>query len=306
MSNKIAVLFGGKSLEKNISLQSCKAILRALKKLKISAYGLDICDFPIFNLKKYGFTKVFIAVHGKFGEDGILQSILDYINIPYTGSRMLPTAITINKHLTKTIWKAYNLPVYPHFLLNKIDFTEKNYINIKNKCLSLKLPIFIKPNCSGSSLGIIKINSIDKLLMGIEKAFNYSNEILLEKYIQGTEYTIGILNNITLPIIKIDYPGIFYDYNNKYNNNLTKYLCPSDLTQQKEYELSQLALKAWNILNCSGWGRIDVILDKKKSFQLLEINTVPGMTKNSLYPKAAKQYGLSFNKLVLSILNMAR
>ncbi|QJC33634.1 D-alanine--D-alanine ligase [Enterobacteriaceae endosymbiont of Donacia provostii] len=307
MSNKIVVLFGGNSLEREISLKSGKAILNTLIKLGINAIGIDPINFPLLHLKQYGFKKAFIALHGRGGEDGTIQGILDYLNIPYTGSGILSSALTINKFLTKMIWKEYGLPIiYPYFLLNKKYFIKKNYLKIEKKILKIKLPIIVKPNCNGSSLGIFKINNIDNLFNILEKAFIYDNNLLIERYIKGTEYTVGILNNKILPPIKIEYSNIFYDYQSKYYLNNTKYFCPSGLSLQKEKELENIILKAWKVLNCKIWGRIDVILDKKKKFKLLEINTIPGMTSKSLYPIAAKKAGLSFDNLIIKILSLTK
>ncbi|QJC32823.1 D-alanine--D-alanine ligase [Enterobacteriaceae endosymbiont of Donacia semicuprea] len=304
MSEKIAVLFGGNSQEREISLKSGKAILNALLKLGINAIGIDPINFPLLYLKKYGFTKIFISIHGKGGEDGTLQGILEYLNIPYTGSGVLSSAITMNKFITKTIWKSHGLPVYPHFLLTKQEFIKSNYLKIKKRILKLTLPIFIKPNCSGSSLGIFKVNHMDDIFNVIEKSFVYSNDILIEKYIKGIEYTVGILNKEILPPIRIEYINSFYNYQAKYYLNSTKYFCPSGLSKKKEKELSNIVLHAWNSVKCTGWGRIDVILDNYNNFQLLEINTVPGMTSHSLYPIAAKKAGLSFYDLIIKILNI--
>ncbi|QJC37263.1 D-alanine--D-alanine ligase [Enterobacteriaceae endosymbiont of Donacia thalassina] len=305
MSKKIAVLFGGNSPEREISLKSGKTILNSLIKLGINAIGIDPISFPLLYLKKYGFKKIFISLHGKGGEDGTIQGILDYLNIPYTGSNLLASAITINKFLTKTIWHEYGLPViYPHFLLNKKDFVKSNFLKIEKKILKFKLPIFIKPNCSGSSLGSTKIDHLDDLFNAIEKSFIYNDDILIEKYIKGEEYTVGILNEKILPPIRIEYPNSFYNYQAKYYLNTTQYFCPSGLNKYKERELKNIILHAWNAVKCQNWGRIDVILDENKKFQLLEINTIPGMTSHSLYPMAAKKIGLSFHDLVIKILNL--
>ncbi|QJC36856.1 D-alanine--D-alanine ligase [Enterobacteriaceae endosymbiont of Donacia vulgaris] len=305
MSKKIAVLFGGNSPEREISLKSGKKILNALLKSGINAIGIDPINFPLLYLNKYKFKKIFISLHGKGGEDGTIQGILDYLNIPYTGSNLLASAITMNKFLTKTIWNEYGLPViYPHYLLNKKKFIKSNYLEIEKKILKLNLPVFIKPNCNGSSLGISKVHHLDDLFNAIEKSFIYSDDILIEKYIKGEEYTVGILDKNILPPIKIEYPGSFYNYQAKYYLNTTKYYCPSGLNKNKEKELKNIVLKAWNVVKCKTWGRIDVILDENQKFKLLEINTIPGMTSHSLYPIAAKKIGLSFYDLVLKILNI--
>ncbi|QJC29002.1 D-alanine--D-alanine ligase [Enterobacteriaceae endosymbiont of Plateumaris rustica] len=306
MFNKIAVLYGGNSPERKISLISGYTILNALKKMGIKAYGLDTKNFPLFLLKKNKFQKIFIALHGKGGEDGSLQTILEYLNIPYTGSRSLASSITMNKFITKTLWKEYGLPVYPHFFLKKNDFYKKNYLEIKKNILKLNLPVCVKPNSTGSSLGVSKVDNINYLLDAIKKAFIYSDSILIEKYIEGIEYTVSILGNKTLPSIKIESIYSLYNYKAKYIDTNTKYFCPSGLNKYKETELSELAMNAWNVLGCSGWGRIDVILDKKNNFQLLEINTCPGMTPHSLFPISAKKAGLSFYDVINEILFLAK
>ncbi|QJC28557.1 D-alanine--D-alanine ligase [Enterobacteriaceae endosymbiont of Plateumaris consimilis] len=306
MFNKIAVLYGGNSPERKISLISGHTILNTLQKMGIEAYGLDTRDFPLFLLKKNKFKKIFIALHGEGGEDGSLQTILEYLKIPYTGSRSLASTITMNKFITKTLWKEYGLPVYPHFFLKKIDFIKKNYLKIKKTISKLNFPVCVKPNSTGSSLGISKVNNIHDLLDAIKKALIYSNDILIEKYIDGVEYTVSILGNKTLPSIKIKSLYPFYNYKAKYIDKNTKYFCPSGLNKYKEKELSELAMKAWNVLECSGWGRVDIILDKNNNFQLLEINTCPGMTPNSLFPMAAKKSGLSFYDVINKILFLAK
>ncbi|QJC29889.1 D-alanine--D-alanine ligase [Enterobacteriaceae endosymbiont of Plateumaris sericea] len=306
MSNKIAVLYGGNSPEREISLISGKMVLNSLKSMGIKAYGLDTKYFSLFSLKKNKFKKIFIALHGKGGEDGSIQNILEYLNIPYTGSRSLASSITINKFITKTLWKEYGLPVYPHFFLKKKDFIKKNYLIIEKNILNLTLPVCVKPNTTGSSLGVFKIDNINYLLNAIKKSFMYGNSVLIEKYIEGIEYTVSILGSKILPSIKIESPYLLYDYDAKYINKNTKYFCPSGLNKYKEKELANLAMNAWNLLECSGWGRVDIILDKKNNFQLLEINTCPGMTPHSLFPIAAKTAGLSFNNVINKILFLAK
>ncbi|QJC29445.1 D-alanine--D-alanine ligase [Enterobacteriaceae endosymbiont of Plateumaris pusilla] len=305
MSNKIAVLYGGDSPERKISLISGKMVLNSMKLMGIQAYGIDTRNFSLFLLKKK-FKKVFIALHGKGGEDGSVQTILKYLNIPYTGSRALASSITINKFITKTLWKEYGLPVYPHFLLKKKYFIKKNYLEIKKNILNLKLPVCVKPNSTGSSLGVFKVDNINYLFNAIKKSFIYSNSVLIEKYIEGIEYTVSILGNKTLPSIRISSPYVLYNYKAKYFNKKTQYFCPSGLNKYKEIEISKLAINAWNVLECSGWGRVDIILDKKNNFQLLEINTCPGMTPHSLFPIAAQKAGFSFNDVIKKILFLAK
>lgn len=304
MKKKIAVLLGGNSSEREISIKSGYAILKSLLRSGFNAHPIDTRDFPIMQLKKQGFKIAYIALHGKGGEDGSIQGILEYLDIPYTGSGIMSSAISLDKWRTKLLWKASSLPVLPDVYLNKQDILKYTHPVILKKILRLKLPVVIKPNNSGSSIGITLVNKKNKLIDSINTAFNHSNNILIEQFVEGQEYTVSILDKEILPSIKITTKNNFYDYSAKYISSLTEYSCPSGLSYKKEEELKKITKIAWNILGCKGCGRIDAILDNKNKFWLLEINTIPGMTHRSLVPIAAKSIGISFDELVLKILKI--
>lgn len=302
MKEKIAVLFGGTSQERKISLLSGRNILKSLLKSKINAYPIDTKHYPITQLSNQEFKKAFLALHGNEGENGTIQGILQYLKIPYTGSKILSSAISIDKMKTKLLWKSINLPIVPYYFINIKKFQKISKNCLKHDVLKLNLPIIVKPNTGGSSIGVSLVNSYDYLYDACIKAFKYDNDILIEKFIYGREYSVGILNNKILPSIRIHSKNTFYDYESKYKSQETQYFCPSGLEKQKEIKLSNIIKKAWKILGCVGWGRIDLIMDHNKKFWLLEINTCPGMTKHSLMPIASKEAGISFNELVLKIL----
>ncbi|QCI24302.1 D-alanine--D-alanine ligase [Buchnera aphidicola (Muscaphis stroyani)] len=304
MNNKIAVLLGGNSSEREISIKSGYSILKSLIKSGLSAYPIDVRDFPIIHLKKQNFKKAYIALHGKGGEDGSIQGVLEYLNIPYTGSGIMASSISINKLQTKLLWKSVNLPIGPYIYLQKKEIKEFLYPTIIKKILKLKFPILVKPNSQGSSIGITLVYHSKNIKKALKHAFFYDDNVLIETFLKGKEYTVSILNNKILPTIQISTKNFFYDYNAKYFSSSTQYICPSKLEINKEKELKQLAMKAWKTIGCSGCGRIDVILDEKNQFWLLEVNTIPGMTDQSLVPISAKKYGISFDDLVLNILNI--
>ncbi|XBC41958.1 MAG: D-alanine--D-alanine ligase [Buchnera aphidicola (Kaburagia rhusicola rhusicola)] len=305
MIEKVAVLFGGTSKERNISLLSGKNILKYLFKSKINAYPIDTKYFPITQLPHQGFKKAFIALHGKEGEDGTIQGLLTHLKIAYTGSKILPSAISIDKIKTKLLWKGANLPVVPCYFINIKKFQTMIEKDFRKKILMLGLPVIVKPNTEGSSIGISLVYSYQCLYHACKIAFQYDNNILIEKFIRGSEYSVGILEDKILPSIRISSNNDFYDYESKYISKKTKYFCPSGLKRNKEIELNKIIKIAWNTLGCIGWGRIDLIMDRSEKFWLLEMNTCPGMTKNSLMPIAAKNAGISLKLLVLKILQSA-
>ncbi|QFQ32397.1 D-alanine--D-alanine ligase [Buchnera aphidicola (Aphis fabae)] len=303
MKKKVAVLLGGNSTERKISIASGYAVLKSLIRSGINAYPFDTRDFPVMQLKKQNFNTAYIALHGKGGEDGSIQGVLEYLNIPYTGSGIMASSIALDKKKTKLLWAANGLPVLPDIYLQKEDILNNlDFFSIK-KFFKLEYPLLVKPNNQGSSIGIKVVDSKDQLKNAINIAFNYSDTILLEKFITGKEYTISILDQKILPSIQIITNNNFYDYSSKYQLSSTKYLCPSGLNLEQEKKLNKIAKKAWNILGCNGCGRIDVILDNNNKFWLLEINTIPGMTHRSLLPISANAIGISFDELVLKILN---
>ncbi|MGP9419408.1 D-alanine--D-alanine ligase [Pseudomonas reactans] len=305
MANKVAVLFGGTSAERDVSLNSGAAVLAGLKEAGIDAHGVDTKTFSVTRLKDEGFDRVFIALHGRGGEDGTLQGLLEQVGLPYTGSGVMASALTMDKFRTKLVWQALGLPVAPFVALNKKQLGEVGQGALADKIASLGLPLIVKPSREGSSVGMSKVTSAEQLLPALEEGFRHDDDVLVEKWLSGPEYTVAILGDQVMPSIRIQPAGVFYDYQAKYLSNETQYFCPSGLSREQEEQLSELALQAYRALDCSGWGRVDVMQDADGSFNLLEVNTSPGMTSHSLVPMAAKQFGLSFSQLVVRILELA-
>lgn len=302
MSEKVAVLFGGTSAEREVSLNSGKAVLTGLLEGGVNAHPLDPKDYPIIKLKEDGFTKVFIALHGRGGEDGTLQGVLEFLDLPYTGSGVMASALTMDKFRTKLIWQSLNLPVSPFVALNKDKQSE---INLQSIITRLGLPLIVKPSSEGSSVGMSKVSYANELIPAIEEAFKHDDTVLVEKWLSGPEYTVAILGDDVLPSIRIQPAATFYDYEAKYLSDDTQYFCPSGLSEEKEQELATLALSAYQAVGCKGWGRVDAMMDNDGKMYLLEVNTSPGMTNHSLVPMAARQYGLTFSQLVVKILELA-
>ena len=290
----IAVLMGGYSAEREISLMSGQAVYEALLKNNVECFPFDLTKGNLDRLWTQEFDKAFIVLHGRGGEDGYIQSLLDKRKIPFTGSGVGASNLCMNKAATKDVWLKHELPLSPSIVatqgktIDPIDFP---------------LPWAVKPTMEGSSIGITKVENKSELEMALEIAWQYNNEALIEHWIEGDEYTVAILDNQVLPSIKIISGHDFYDYDSKYFSNKTEYLCPSDLSEQQEKNIQTIAMKAFNLTGASDWGRVDFILDKNKNPYLLEINTVPGMTSHSLVPMAAKAAGMDFEQLVLKILN---
>ena len=290
----IAVLMGGYSTEREISLMSGKAVYKALLKNNVECFPFDLTEDNLDKLWIKEFDKAFIVLHGRGGEDGYIQSLLDKRKVPFTGSGVEASNLCMNKAHTKDVWLKHELPLSPSIVatqgkpIDPIDFP---------------LPWAVKPTMEGSSIGITKVENKNELDTALELAWQYNNEALIEHWIEGDEYTVTILGNQALPSIKIISDHDFYDYDSKYFSNKTEYLCPSDLSEQQEKNIRTIAMKAFNLTGASGWSRVDFILDKDKNPYLLEINTVPGMTSHSLVPMAAKAAGMNFEKLVLKILH---
>ena len=285
---------GGYSAEREISLLSGNAVYQALIDSKIDCFSFDLNDKNLDELWKMKFNKAFIVLHGRGGEDGFIQSELNKKNIPFTGSNAKSSALCMDKAITKDLWKKHSLPISESIVVTKGDTL---------KSISFPLPWAVKPTLEGSSIGITQVKNESELDSALEEAFKYGNQALVEQWIDGDEYTVSILNNNALPSIKITSDHDIYDYHSKYFSSKTQYLCPSDLTSQQELNLQNIALEAFNLTGASGWGRVDFILDKDRNPFLLEINTVPGMTSHSLVPMAAKASNMSFNDLVIKILN---
>ena len=290
----IAVLMGGYSAERKISLLSGNAVYQALLRSNVDCFSFDLNHENLDSLWEKEFDKAFIVLHGRGGEDGYIQSELMKKGIPFTGSSALASNLCMNKATTKDLWDKHSLPLSRSIValkgqnLDSIDFP---------------LPWAVKPTLEGSSLGITKVNNQNELDDALKTAWQYNDEALIEQWVEGDEYTVAILDNKTLPSIKIISENDIYDYHSKYNSNKTEYLCPSGLTIEQEKKIQMIALKAFNLTGASSWGRVDFILDNNKNPYLLEINTVPGMTSHSLVPIAAKASGISFEELVIKILN---
>src|SRR5699024_154213 len=274
---RVAVLAGGNSAEREISLRSGKAVHQALRKLGVLAEMIDPAEVSITTLR--GFQRAFIALHGRGGEDGVIQGVLEFMQVPYTGSGVMASAIGMDKIRTKLLWRASGLPT-PEFYLAGSDERD------------LGFPLMVKPALEGSSIGMYKVNNAEELAEAIRKARQYDDNVLVEQWVHGPEYTVAILNDRALPSIHLETPNTFYDFDAKYRANTTSYHCPSGLSEEDEAELQALALEAFRLVGASGWGRVDVMRDAQGQFQLLEINTSPGMTATSLVPMAAKAAGL--------------
>lgn len=305
MAEKVAVLLGGTSAEREVSLNSGAAVLVGLREGGVDAHGVDPRDVDVTRLKEMGFSKAFIALHGRGGEDGTLQGLLELTEIPYTGSGVMASALSMDKLRSKLLWQGAGLPVAPWVALERSEFESGLSFDDIQRIDGLGLPVIVKPNREGSSVGMSKVEKSEDLHAALALAFQHDDEVLIEKWLSGPEFTVAMLGNEILPSIRIQPAGIFYDYEAKYLSDETKYFCPSGLEVEREAALQSLVVKAWRLLGCRGWGRIDAMLDSDGQFYLLEANTSPGMTSHSLVPMAARQAGLSFSQLVVRILDLA-
>ena len=295
---KVAVLLGGKSAEREVSLKSGAMVLKALRSRGVDAHAFDPSERDLEDLLKQRFARVFIALHGRFGEDGTVQGVLEWLGIPYTGSGVLASALAMDKLRTKLLWHAEGLPTPPYEVLGRES-------DLKAVAKRLGTPLFVKPACEGSSVGMTKVRAAAALEEAYALAVNYDPVVIAEKFIDGPELTAAILGDEVLPMIRIETPREFYDYEAKYIANDTRYLVPCGLPEKKELQLRQLCLRAFRALGCRGWGRVDLMLDKRGRPYLLEVNTAPGMTDHSLVPMAARAAGLSYEDLCLRILQLA-
>ncbi|MGK3135730.1 D-alanine--D-alanine ligase [Pantoea trifolii] len=305
MTEKVAVLMGGTSAERDVSLMSGAAVLAGLREMGIDAHAVDTRDVSVLNLKQQGFAKAFIALHGRGGEDGTLQAVLEFLQLPYTGSGVMASAITMDKLRSKLLWQGRGLPSGKFVWLTRQQHEQGLDADTTAAIEALGLPLFVKPSCEGSSVGISRVNHADALPAALEEAFRHDDDVLIEAFLSGAEYTVGIVGEQILPSIRIKTASEFYDYEAKYISDDTEYFCPSGLSVEQEAELQTLVWSAWRALGCSGWGRVDVMADGEGNFQLLEVNTSPGMTSHSLVPMAAKQAGYRFPQLVARILELA-
>jgi len=292
---KVAVLMGGQSAEREVSLQSGQAVYAALCNAGIDAHVIDFNKNEFKKLISNDFDRVFIALHGRGGEDGTIQGALETIGLPYTGSNVLSSALAMDKVRSKAIWRDSGLPTPAAIELNKTS-------NWEQVVEELKLPIMVKPVREGSSVGASKVTQAGNLFHAWKQANQFDDRVMAESWVEGDEYTIPVLGETVLPIIKLETKREFYDYQAKYEDDDTKYICPCGLDEEVERRLGALALQACRLLGVSGWSRVDLMIDEAKSPWLIEVNTVPGMTSHSLVPMAAKQAGLSFEQLVVQIL----
>ena len=287
---RVAVLAGGRSAEREISLKSGRAVHAALRGFGVIAELVDPAEVSVDTLA--GFERVFIALHGRGGEDGVIQGVLEHLEVPYTGSGVMASGIGMDKVRTKLLWAGAGLPTPGFYVAGQDE-------------LALGFPLMVKPAREGSSIGMRKVNTSAELAEAVAEARRYDAEVLVEQWIQGPEFTVAVLGDEALPAIRLETPNSFYDFEAKYRSNTTRYLCPCGLDEADEARLRTLALRAFRTVGASGWGRVDVMQDAQGQFQLLEINTVPGMTDHSLVPMAAKAAGLAFDELVARILLMA-
>lgn len=300
---KVAVLMGGHSAEREISLMSGRGVLQALRDKGLDAHAFDPAEQDLWRLKSEGFTRCFIALHGRFGEDGTVQGALELIGIDYTGSGVMASSIAIDKLMTKRIWQAQGLPTPDWRQVDSARATEQAF-------LSLGSPMIVKPAREGSTLGLTKVTDITACAAAYALAAGMDEEVLCEQFIAGDEVTVPVLGlgpeARALPLIRIVAPDGNYDYENKYFTDKTQYLVPAGLPDGEEQEIAELVLKAYRSLGCRGWARADVMIDAlTRRPYLLEVNTSPGMTGHSLVPMSAKAAGISYADLCLEILGMA-
>ena len=299
---KIAVLMGGTSAEREVSLNSGNAVLNALRTQGYDAHPVDPKEVSVLELKQQGFERAFNILHGRGGEDGIIQGALEQIGLPYTGCDVMTSALTMDKMRTKMLWKGFGLPIAEMEIVTKENVTELNPSKIVER---LGLPLMVKPSREGSSVGLTKVNAVEELTAAVETALECDDTVLIEEWLSGVEMTVPVLDNQVLPAVQIIPDGEFYDYHAKYISDNTQYICPAPLSKAREEELHRLVKAAYDAVGCRGWSRIDVMTDSKGEFRLVEVNTTPGMTSHSLFPKSAATVGYTFEQLVEKILELS-
>ncbi|MCI0912752.1 D-alanine--D-alanine ligase [Pseudomonas putida] len=292
---RVAVLYGGKSAEREVSLKSGAAVIEALRSAGVDVVAIDVGDDLLARLQSEKIDRAFIILHGRGGEDGSMQGLLECLGVPYTGSGILASALAMDKLRTKQVWQSLGIPTPRHAVLASAE-----------DCVAagteLGFPLIVKPAHEGSSIGMAKVNSEQELVAAWQDAAQYDSQVLVEQWIHGPEFTIAVLRGQVLPPIALGTPHVFYDYDAKYIANDTQYRIPCGLDSAKEQELIDLTARACNAIGIEGWGRLDVMQDEQGRFWLLEVNTAPGMTDHSLVPMAARAAGLDFQQLVLAIL----
>lgn len=293
---KVAVLMGGWSAEREVSLKSGAAVLAAMQSRGIDVHGIDVQrDTVIDELKQGAYDRVFNILHGPGGEDGVIQGVLETLSIPYTGSRVMASALAMDKLRSKQLLDGIGLPTPNYMVLD--DESDYEYV-----AANLGLPIMVKPAQQGSSLGMSKVERIEDLHAAWQVAAQFEGAVLAEQWIEGKEYTVAILGDEALPVILLETPREFYDYAAKYQSNDTQYICPCGLNKEQEAQLQRLALSTFQAMGAEGWGRVDLFIDKEDRPWIIELNTLPGMTDHSLVPMAAKAAGIPFDELVVRIL----
>ena len=298
-AGKVAVLMGGPSAEREISLISGKAVLAALRGRGVDAHAFDPAERELFDLKREGFGRAFIALHGRFGEDGTVQGALEVMRIPYTGSGVMASALSMDKWRTKLVWDASGIPT-PRFAMVDGATSWERLAEV------LGLPLIVKPSREGSTLGLTKVARAADLPGAYALAARYDDMVVAEEFIAGQELTASILGGTALPLVRIEAPQGNYDYKNKYFTDDTKYYCPAGIEAKLEEEIRGASLRTFSVLGCRGWGRADLILRPDGSYSFLEMNTSPGMTGHSLVPIAAKAAGIDYAELCVRVLEGAR
>ena len=293
---KVAVLLGGDSAEREVSIRSGQAVLSALQGAGVDAIAFDPKEQPLWQLKELGVDRVFIALHGRGGEDGTIQGALEFMSLPYTGSNVLGSALAMDKIRCKHLFKSAGLSTAPYAVVDsKRGFDTAAIMSDLKK-------VMVKPSHEGSSIGMAQANTAEELELALTEAFKFDNQVLVEQWITGREFTVTVLGNDVQPVIEMTTPNGFYDYQAKYQSTTTQYHCPADLSVAQTKLLQDIALQAFDLVGASGWGRVDAMQDEQGNFYLLEVNTVPGMTEKSLVPMAAKANGATFEQLVVRIL----
>ena len=292
---KVAVLMGGDSAEREVSLRSGHAVTKALREAGVDAHPFDPAHNPLAELKEQGFQRAFNVLHGRGGEDGTIQGALELMDIPYTGSGVMASALGMDKWRTKLLWTAAGVTTPNYVLMDDKTHAE-------NVVTALGLPLFVKPANEGSSIGVSKVKQAGDLMAAYSLAKQSDPLVIAEQFVGGGEYTVGILGEIALPIVRIVPKNEYYDYEAKYLRDDTEYRCPSGLPAEQEKQIQAEALQAFKVLGCRGWGRVDFLMDDACKHYFLEVNTSPGMTDHSLVPMAAKAAGLDFEALVIRIL----
>ncbi|WP_275065505.1 D-alanine--D-alanine ligase [Aliidiomarina taiwanensis] len=302
MPQRVAVLAGGHSAERAVSLRSGQAVFKALQEQGLDVLWFDPAEQPLTQLAEQRVEAAFIALHGRGGEDGEAQAVLNTLGIPFTGSDVLACALAMDKSRTKYLWQGMGLPTAASFTVRAKDLA-----TLDTSALLQRMggKVMVKPACEGSSIGMAVAESAQELAQALSHAAKFDAEVLVERWLAGPEYTVSILADEALPSIRVHTPNGFYDYQAKYESNTTEYHCPAGLSEAEEQALGALALQAFQAVGGKGWGRVDLMFDEQGHAQLLEVNMVPGMTEKSLVPMAAKQHGLSFSQLVMRILASA-